>query len=95
MENPFAANPQKIRTNSFCGCVRTASTVDDNDLQRSTVIVNASSRISIFGVLNSVFVVDDSDENRIPTTSAHHALGLGRDRRARVRLAATTSYPEH
>lgn len=48
MEIPFAANPQKIRRNNFYGCVYTASTVDDNDLQRSTTSVNASSRISIF-----------------------------------------------
>lgn len=46
-------------------------------------------------VLNSVFFVDDDDENRTPTTSAHHALALGRvNRIARVRLTAATLYPE-
>lgn len=48
MENPFAADPQKIRKNNFQGVMHMASTVDDDDLQRSTSIVNAYSRISIF-----------------------------------------------
>lgn len=78
MENTHAANPQKIRQHSFYGRIHTASIVDDNDLQRSTVIVNASSGISSIFMCSTLRFLPTIMTRIEHRRQAHSCIALGR-----------------